>query len=1363
VLGQGQVAAGTAHTKLLVAAAEQHSSALLTFLVNAEGLSLTWIPICDGLLRQACRLACGDADLMAGVGSHRPASSHSLIAGRIMRHVKIKRVPGGAPSESFVVRGVVFSNQLAHKGMRSRICDPRVLLLGCAVEYERGSRFVSLATHAATEKDYLPIAADRILHERPDVVLLEKSMARQAQGLLRRAGISVALNVKRQVLERIASLTGAPIVQSVELLGGGGQCVAVWGGIFRALPLSSRARPLLCLDAPVLGTAYSSIILRGPANAQADSPNCGPAQPLVRIKAVLLHMLYAQACLFGEAAFLSDLGAAVSDTYRIESTGEKLIESPKAAAHCTGVEGVGNLSGDHASAAHKQETGRDAGQREDLGVGDEGEEHNQGEEEDGGAFGLIGISPHVLCPLPAKVEEQLQECAERQRLSQWVTDLTRAPDIADDAKEGSEMLDESPGVLSQLSMPLPPPSTGEGAFKVRESSLRDWRKPGHKLSKLSAAEVVRLAAGPRGNRIWATPGGGADEMSGDTLRVLFSSTCGSSVCVQGSEMSLGNSPEEHLTLHQFLDTLCFDPMWRCPARGCAASMLDHEHFFVHGEGRIRLRVSRRAGGGEAVGAHKRISVRTRCVSCARTTNAGQVLSVAGSRLPLARFLLLLLYERQLLSQDETCGHPLHTQLIMFSLSNLTALFIHEPIALCHVVVPPTHIQALSSAQKARLLLAEIAEADAAAERLQLCCAPNNEDPPSGSAATPQQLDQVQAVRVSLAAMRKNLASIKAEELQTQVHALLQVASAIFEDATGVGVTRGETDDAQHYDAPAPSVPLEAEANASSVAPLLDECSSAPTPARGEAQSAGVDADERAPGSLAQETDLQASNTVAQAAPNGEDKHESCSAGRPRSHLPHAPLPKPATARPNVLDGTLLSDAAGRSCHLLPGSVMLSGTPLALHEDEPASIIAFALSSRAYATALHDDPPLDGASAGGGAPPRKHVRLELDLSTPSFKVDIACKVYHAAEFDTLRSRYCAGGGVGPEELIGSLRRCKKWNATGGRSTAAFLKSADERFVLKEISRREQGHFLQAAMAYFEFVHATMDQKIPSCLAKILGMFKLTSRRTKHGLSQTQASKTKWTTQVLLVMENLFFQEAHEILPTLRVFDLKGSSRNRFVKEAKRGEVQMDDNFHAYIQHSPFYLSEEAKRLLTVSIFNDTVFLTKVNVMDYSLLLGIDEENSRIVVGIIDYVRQYTMDKQAETYYKMAIDRVAMKSGQADPTVIAPPEYRTRFREAMARNFVAAPAFLALERAEGEQQPVLQRAPPAAFGPDHGVRDITALLGSPLAGGSPQSPRRDSDSSPALARDLSSHSLRSADHSFHAGNHIPADSPVHNLFA
>eukprot|EP00960_Hanusia_phi_P030675 748787-Hanusia_phi.AAC.1 len=32
------------------------------------------------------------------------------------------------------------------------------------------------------------------------------------------------------------------------------------------------------------------------------------------------------------------------------------------------------------------------------------------------------------------------------------------------------------------------------------------------------------------------------------------------------------------------------------------------------------------------------------------------------------------------------------------------------------------------------------------------------------------------------------------------------------------------------------------------------------------------------------------------------------------------------------------------------------------------------------------------------------------------------------------------------------------------------------------------------------------------------------------------------------------------------------------------------------------------------------------MDYSLLLLVDEEKNKLTVGIIDYIRQYTMDKQ-----------------------------------------------------------------------------------------------------------------------------------------
>ena len=37
-------------------------------------------------------------------------------------------------------------------------------------------------------------------------------------------------------------------------------------------------------------------------------------------------------------------------------------------------------------------------------------------------------------------------------------------------------------------------------------------------------------------------------------------------------------------------------------------------------------------------------------------------------------------------------------------------------------------------------------------------------------------------------------------------------------------------------------------------------------------------------------------------------------------------------------------------------------------------------------------------------------------------------------------------------------------------------------------------------------------------------------------------------------------------------------------------------------------------------NDTLFLSIVNVVDYSILVGFDEDSHEIVVGIIDYLRQ-----------------------------------------------------------------------------------------------------------------------------------------------
>jgi 1-phosphatidylinositol-3-phosphate 5-kinase len=53
----------------------------------------------------------------------------------------------------------------------------------------------------------------------------------------------------------------------------------------------------------------------------------------------------------------------------------------------------------------------------------------------------------------------------------------------------------------------------------------------------------------------------------------------------------------------------------------------------------------------------------------------------------------------------------------------------------------------------------------------------------------------------------------------------------------------------------------------------------------------------------------------------------------------------------------------------------------------------------------------------------------------------------------------------------------------------------------------------------------------------------------------------------------------------------------------------------IYESPLFVGQHSKRMLRHSLWNDTLFLAKMNVMDYSLVIGIDEEHKDLVLGII----------------------------------------------------------------------------------------------------------------------------------------------------
>ncbi|KAK0657590.1 hypothetical protein B0T16DRAFT_386099 [Cercophora newfieldiana] len=351
----------------------------------------------------------------------------------------------------------------------------------------------------------------------------------------------------------------------------------------------------------------------------------------------------------------------------------------------------------------------------------------------------------------------------------------------------------------------------------------------------------------------------------------------------------------------------------------------------------------------------------------------------------------------------------------------------------------------------------------------------------------------------------------------------------------------------------------------------------------------------------------------------------------------------------------------------------------VREDEPSSLVAFALSSEDYKVKLSDirqqwkisnqrdtDESSDGLEmkVPRGANAKGVVLDEGDLEKSLLRptgthlkyqfiegsARMTCKIFYAEQFDALRQK-C---GVA-DRIIESLSRCLKWDSKGGKTKSVFLKTLDDRLVMKSLSPIETSAFLKFAPHYFNIMAEALFHELPSVIAKMLGFFQVI---IKNPFTGTEIKLD------LLVMENLFYDRS----PT-RTFDLKGSMRNRRIQSTgEGGEVLLDENMVEYIYESPLFAREHSKRLLRASVWNDTLFLARQDVMDYSLMIAVDEGKKELVVGIIDCIRTYTWDKQLESWIK---NRGFAGGGKNRPTVTSPKEYKSRFREAMARYILQAP--------------------------------------------------------------------------------------------
>eukprot|EP00835_Amoeboradix_gromovi_P002418 NODE_137_length_18042_cov_0.768823.p1 type:complete len:1367 gc:universal NODE_137_length_18042_cov_0.768823:13523-9423(-) len=334
------------------------------------------------------------------------------------------------------------------------------------------------------------------------------------------------------------------------------------------------------------------------------------------------------------------------------------------------------------------------------------------------------------------------------------------------------------------------------------------------------------------------------------------------------------------------------------------------------------------------------------------------------------------------------------------------------------------------------------------------------------------------------------------------------------------------------------------------------------------------------------------------------------------------------------------------------------------DEEITSVIAFGLNHKMYIeqlqaipddiekdlqafknmmqSELEEDIPMDKYDD------KLYIQHHARITENTGKIKLDLTIYYAKQFRVIRTN-CEI----ETWYITSLIKSEEMKNVGGKSKSWFLKTLDERFIIKSLPRHEFEAFLRFAPFYFEYMSRATLYALPTVLAKIFGCYKINYKNTTTG----QTNKLN-----VVVMENIFYN-----CKVNKIFDLKGSFRNRHVDSSK--PVLYDENLIESMQEHPLFIREHAKKVIRASIWNDTLFLQSQNVMDYSILIGIVQDTNDLVIGVVDFIRTYTWDKKLETVFK---EKGGSLIGEnREPTIISPKQYKKRFRDCVEKYLLLLP--------------------------------------------------------------------------------------------
>ena len=252
-------------------------------------------------------------------------------------------------------------------------------------------------------------------------------------------------------------------------------------------------------------------------------------------------------------------------------------------------------------------------------------------------------------------------------------------------------------------------------------------------------------------------------------------------------------------------------------------------------------------------------------------------------------------------------------------------------------------------------------------------------------------------------------------------------------------------------------------------------------------------------------------------------------------------------------------------------------------------------------------------------------------------------------------------------------------TPGKSGALFYITDDENYFMKTVTSHEERKLSTMLPLYYKYVCKNPD----TMLTRFLSQFSVRTTKGRHIRMVVMAS---------VFNDSLFID---------RKYDLKGSTKNRIASEK---ELSADNVILKDLDlENPIFFKPQVVAAIIDQLEKDSAFLEQNNVMDYSLLLGLNEiiaeeldtykgldslddanrpyylahqrdkvdgrnKGYRICMGIVDILQGFSLRKKIEYAGKT----FRFCSGTV-MSVVPPPRYKNRFIEFLKTKFLPDPNF------------------------------------------------------------------------------------------